>query len=191
MKNKLSKILALFLLAITLTGCDDSQTAQLTTTGVNATVQQQETLSVESHTQKVSEYNNQTVQYQSKANETHSASTKKNNEQPETEKQYQTKEADESKTESESLKNEISSAASEINTLEPEISQSESKDSSPKTVLSEDTQEKNIDDVTVYITNTGKKYHRSGCSYLSKSKIAISKSSAQAKGYDACSRCNP
>lgn len=45
--------------------------------------------------------------------------------------------------------------------------------------------------VTVYITKTGSKYHASGCRYLSKSKIAISKSSAQARGYTACSVCHP
>ena len=42
-----------------------------------------------------------------------------------------------------------------------------------------------------YITNTGSKYHSSGCSYLSKSKNAIDKASAIAQGYSACSRCNP
>lgn len=44
---------------------------------------------------------------------------------------------------------------------------------------------------TVYITNTGKKYHRSGCSYLKKSQSAISVNSAKAQGYTPCSRCNP
>lgn len=44
---------------------------------------------------------------------------------------------------------------------------------------------------TVYITKTGTKYHSSGCSYLKKSKISISKDSAIAQGYTACSRCNP
>lgn len=43
----------------------------------------------------------------------------------------------------------------------------------------------------VYITNTGKKYHRSNCSYLRNSKISINISDAKAKGYTACSRCNP
>lgn len=43
----------------------------------------------------------------------------------------------------------------------------------------------------VYITDTGKKYHKNGCSYLKKSKHEISKSSAQEQGYTACSRCNP
>lgn len=43
----------------------------------------------------------------------------------------------------------------------------------------------------VYITNTGKKYHSSGCSYLKQSKNAIDKNSAIFQGYTACSRCNP
>lgn len=44
--------------------------------------------------------------------------------------------------------------------------------------------------ITVYITNTGKKYHTGGCRYLSKSKIAISLKNAKV-GYDPCSVCNP
>ena len=44
---------------------------------------------------------------------------------------------------------------------------------------------------TVYITNTGEKYHRAGCRYLSKSKIAISLSKAKAEGYTPCSVCKP
>ena len=42
---------------------------------------------------------------------------------------------------------------------------------------------------TVYITATGSKYHRYGCQYLWNSCYSISKSSAQAQGYTACSRC--
>lgn len=44
---------------------------------------------------------------------------------------------------------------------------------------------------TVYITKTGDKYHTSTCSYLKNSKISISKDSAIAQGYTACSRCKP
>ena len=44
---------------------------------------------------------------------------------------------------------------------------------------------------TVYITKTGKKYHRSGCRYLSKSCISISSSEAISQGYGPCSVCNP
>lgn len=45
-------------------------------------------------------------------------------------------------------------------------------------------------DVTVYVTRTGSKYHRSGCRYLSKSKIPIPLSRARS-AYSPCSRCNP
>lgn len=44
---------------------------------------------------------------------------------------------------------------------------------------------------TVYITNTGEKYHKSGCQYLSQSKIAISLAEACNKGYTPCSVCKP
>ena len=44
---------------------------------------------------------------------------------------------------------------------------------------------------TVYITNTGSKYHSNGCQYLKKSKIAISKDKAVAQGYTPCSKCHP
>ncbi len=43
--------------------------------------------------------------------------------------------------------------------------------------------------VTVYITETGNKYHTSGCRYLSKSKIAISLDEAKAQGYAPCGAC--
>lgn len=44
---------------------------------------------------------------------------------------------------------------------------------------------------TVYVTNTGSKYHRSWCSYLRQSKNAIDKNTAISGGYTPCSRCNP
>ena len=40
----------------------------------------------------------------------------------------------------------------------------------------------------VYITNTGTKYHKAGCSYLKSSK-QVSLSDAKAWGYEPCSRC--
>lgn len=43
----------------------------------------------------------------------------------------------------------------------------------------------------VYITNTGKKYHRAGCSSLKKSSHEISKQEAIDEGYEPCSKCNP
>lgn len=48
----------------------------------------------------------------------------------------------------------------------------------------------NNGNVTVYVTNTGKRYHRANCSYL-KSCKSLSLSDAVARGYSACSRCKP
>ncbi len=44
---------------------------------------------------------------------------------------------------------------------------------------------------TVYITDTGEKYHSSGCRHLSKSKHAISRDDARAQGYEPCKVCKP
>lgn len=44
---------------------------------------------------------------------------------------------------------------------------------------------------TVYITDTGKKYHREGCSSLSRSKHAVSLADAQSQGYGPCQNCKP
>ncbi len=44
---------------------------------------------------------------------------------------------------------------------------------------------------TVYITRTGKKYHRGTCRYLRRSKIEISLLDAVERGYTPCSVCKP
>jgi hypothetical protein len=44
---------------------------------------------------------------------------------------------------------------------------------------------------TVYITKSGKKYHRDTCRYLSRSKIPTTLKDAKANGYTACSICRP
>lgn len=44
--------------------------------------------------------------------------------------------------------------------------------------------------ITVYVTRTGEKYHRNGCRYLRRSKIAISLENAKF-AYSPCSVCNP
>jgi endonuclease YncB( thermonuclease family) len=41
----------------------------------------------------------------------------------------------------------------------------------------------------VYVTKTGKKYHHSGCSFLSKSSAPIKIEDAKARGYTPCSKC--
>jgi competence protein ComEC len=47
------------------------------------------------------------------------------------------------------------------------------------------------DDITVYITKTGSKYHREGCSSLRTSSIPISLSEAKQRGYEPCKICKP
>lgn len=44
---------------------------------------------------------------------------------------------------------------------------------------------------TVYRTESGECYHRSGCQYLRKSKIETTVDRAQAMGLRACSKCRP
>ena len=51
--------------------------------------------------------------------------------------------------------------------------------------VSENTQE-----ITVYVTRTGEKYHRDGCRYLSRSRIPMALKDAKL-GYTACSVCRP
>lgn len=41
----------------------------------------------------------------------------------------------------------------------------------------------------VYVTNSGKKYHKQGCSYLKSSHIMISLEQAGMEGKEPCSRC--
>lgn len=49
--------------------------------------------------------------------------------------------------------------------------------------------ESNEEQGTYYVTNSGTKYHKGNCSYLSKSRNAISLADAKARGYQPCSRC--
>lgn len=44
---------------------------------------------------------------------------------------------------------------------------------------------------TVYVTNTGKKYHSAGCRTLKQSQRSISLDDAKAAGYKPCGICNP
>jgi hypothetical protein len=45
--------------------------------------------------------------------------------------------------------------------------------------------------ITVYITKTGEKYHRDGCSSLRTSRYAVSLKEAVARGYGPCKNCKP
>jgi len=43
----------------------------------------------------------------------------------------------------------------------------------------------------VYVTKSGKKFHKSSCHYLKKSRIKTSRSKAVRSGYTACKVCKP
>lgn len=47
------------------------------------------------------------------------------------------------------------------------------------------------DDVIVYITPTGRKYHRADCYHLRKNRTPIKLRDAKARGYEPCSHCKP
>ena len=47
------------------------------------------------------------------------------------------------------------------------------------------------DEIIVYITQSGSKYHTQDCSHLSKSSIPITLSQAKEQGYEPCSVCEP
>ena len=53
----------------------------------------------------------------------------------------------------------------------------------------EETTKAQVTSGTYYVTHSGKKYHVGTCSYLSKSKIAITMDRIKAEGYSPCSRC--
>ncbi len=55
----------------------------------------------------------------------------------------------------------------------------------------EETESLSDNSPVVYVTETGTKYHKNNCSYLSKSKIEITLEKAQDKGYTRCSKCKP
>lgn len=69
--------------------------------------------------------------------------------------------------------------------LKCETSNSDSDNSTKEEKTAEDNNQ------TVYITETGSKYHRAVCSFLSDSKIPINLEEAKEQGYEPCSKCNP
>ena len=70
-------------------------------------------------------------------------------------------------------------------------SQSEPQADSSQSEPQADSSQSEPQSITVYITETGEKYHQIGCQYLKKSKIAIDLEKAKSQGYTPCSRCNP
>lgn len=101
--------------------------------------------------------------------------------------------ADETKTETETV------TESETEPLTETVTETKIQTTEPTTKKPKETTTKQAyndgygesDSKTVYITDTGEKYHSSGCQYLRKSKHAISISQAKSRGYTPCSKCRP
>jgi len=102
----------------------------------------------------------------------------------ENEKQKLEEEKKSLETEKETLTSEIEELKKTSSILTEKKNAKVSTSSTPTT-----TTVQNTNSAIVYVTNTGKKYHKSSCSYLKKSKIEMSLSEAQSKGYTACSKC--
>lgn len=58
-------------------------------------------------------------------------------------------------------------------------------------IIKKEVEENKDKGIIVYITDTGKKYHREGCRYLEQSKIEISLEEAKRRGYEPCKVCDP
>lgn len=82
---------------------------------------------------------------------------------------------------------EIAELASEMKRLRASV---EALDASVQKLIAKAGAASTDTDSTVYITRTGKKYHRGSCSYLRSSKIPISLTEAK-RGYSPCSVCEP
>lgn len=89
-----------------------------------------------------------------------------------------------------SINNNSQSQNSSVNTPNKVTTQATSQSTS-QTTTKTTTSTTNTNSAVVYVTKTGEKYHRAGCSYLKNSKIEMSLSDAKNKGYTACSKCNP
>jgi methylphosphotriester-DNA--protein-cysteine methyltransferase len=48
-----------------------------------------------------------------------------------------------------------------------------------------------FEEIIVYITNTGTKYHRETCNSLRRSKIPVTLEQATERGYEPCRNCKP
>ena len=63
--------------------------------------------------------------------------------------------------------------------------------SQPATIIAPQQNNPPISTSTVYITDSGTKYHRIGCRYLSKSSIPIDRATAINEAYTPCKVCSP
>lgn len=197
-KDKKNFVIGIFLVIVlfTLTGCSDTETVSANAVSTNSvgTVDSEELNKVKDElniaNSKLEEAEN-TIKY---------LSSELENSKGEYENQVQNLTTSNSELQEKvntltTEKTELEDKVEELEEENSKLKTSASKSSSARTTSSTATAKaatpvESSNSYTVYITKTGSKYHRDGCSYL-KSKIAIDKNSAISSGYSACSRCNP
>lgn len=83
--------------------------------------------------------------------------------------------------------------ASNQNTASASSESSNQNNNSSSTTAASTSQasQNNNQNITVYVTKSGKKYHLAGCRELKKGSTAISLKDAKAQGYTPCKICNP
>lgn len=89
----------------------------------------------------------------------------------------------------EELTAQVAERDSQIAALEEQVRAAEAELSGFLSDSGGSTSSSDTQSMTVYVTNTGRKYHQDGCQYLRQSKNAIALDDAKALGYTACSRC--
>lgn len=111
--------------------------------------------------------------------------------QTETKKETETKESEKSDKDKKTTTETEKSTEPEETAQDKETTKKVTETKSEKNASSAENGEKSNSDSVVYITATGKKFHRAGCSSLSKSKIEIDRKDAVNDGYEPCKKCNP
>jgi endonuclease YncB( thermonuclease family) len=82
-------------------------------------------------------------------------------------------------------------ASAQAETKSPASAQAATKPPTPPQTGTAPSADAGQDAVMVYITRTGREYHREGCRDLEQGKIAISLRGAKVAGYKPCSKCGP
>lgn len=111
-------------------------------------------------------------------------------EESSTEKTKETEKDDKSDTDKETTTEKVKSTEESKTEEDKETTKKTTEKKAEKTTSEKKSEKENSNSV-VYITATGKKFHRAGCSSLSKSKIEIDRKDAVNDGYEPCKKCNP
>ena len=99
------------------------------------------------------------------------------------------KEKEDLETQTSTLEQEKTTLSDQLEQLKNKLANQKTTSNSTSSTSQTSTSTQNTNSAIVYVTETGKKYHKSGCSYLKKSKIQINLSDAKAQGYTPCSKC--